>query len=130
MSSRFARIGSPSGALLAERRELERNLHDGAQQRLVALALDLKLVQPRIEDHPRAAARLLAGAREELALAIEELRQLSRGLHPPVLTSRGLRAALEGLAKRPPCRYGSRHRSPGGSRNRWRRPPTTSWPRP
>jgi signal transduction histidine kinase len=93
-------LAEASHKLLAERRELERNLHDGAQQRLVALALDLKLVQARIEDDPRAAARLLAGAREELALALEELRELARGLHPPVLRSRGLRAALEGLARR------------------------------
>jgi signal transduction histidine kinase len=88
--------------LLAARRELERNLHDGAQQRLVALALDLKLVQARIDDDPRVAARLLAHAREELALAIEELRELAQGLHPPVLRSRGLRAALEALAERAP----------------------------
>jgi signal transduction histidine kinase len=88
--------------LLSERRQLERNLHDGAQQRLVALALDLKLVQARLEDDPRGAAGLLASAREELALAIEELRELARGLHPPVLTERGLRVALEALANRAP----------------------------
>jgi signal transduction histidine kinase len=88
--------------LLAERRRLERNLHDGAQQRLVALALDLSLVQSKIEADPGGAAHLLAAAREELALAIEELRELARGLHPPVLTERGLRPALESLARRAP----------------------------
>jgi signal transduction histidine kinase len=88
--------------LLAERRRLERNLHDGAQQRLVALALDLSLVQARIEADPAGAAHLLASAREELALAIEELRELARGLHPPILTERGLRPALESLVRRAP----------------------------
>jgi signal transduction histidine kinase len=88
--------------LLSERRRLERDLHDGAQQRLVALALDLKIVQARLEHDARAAAALLAGAREELALAIEELRGLARGLHPPILTERGLRVALEAMAKRAP----------------------------
>jgi signal transduction histidine kinase len=88
--------------LLSERRRLERNLHDGAQQRLVALALELKIVQARLEEDPRAAAALLAAAREELTLAIEELRDLARGLHPPILAERGLRVALEALAKRAP----------------------------
>jgi signal transduction histidine kinase len=88
--------------LFSERRRLERNLHDGAQQRLVALALDLKIVQARLEDDPRRAADLLAAAREELALAIDELRELARGLHPPILTERGLRVALESLANRSP----------------------------
>jgi signal transduction histidine kinase len=87
---------------LSERRRLERNLHDGAQQRLVALALDLKMVQTTLEEDPRGAAQLLEAAREELALALEELRELARGLHPPILTERGLRAALEALARRAP----------------------------
>jgi signal transduction histidine kinase len=88
--------------LLSERRRLERNLHDGAQQRLVALALDLKIVQARLEEDPRGAAALLAAAREELTLAIDELRDLARGLHPPIVAERGLRVALEALAKRAP----------------------------
>jgi signal transduction histidine kinase len=88
--------------VLSDRRQLERNLHDGAQQRLVALSLDLRLVQARLEDDPAAAAELLASAREELALAIEELRELARGLHPAILTERGLQAALESLASRAP----------------------------
>jgi signal transduction histidine kinase len=87
---------------LAERRQLERNLHDGAQQRLVALALDLRLVQAKLHADPRGAELLLAAARDELALAIEELRELARGLHPAILTERGLRVALETLARRAP----------------------------
>jgi len=87
---------------LAERRQLERNLHDGAQQRLVALALDLRLVQAKLNGDPHGAGRLLAAARKELALAIEELRDLARGLHPAILSERGLRVALETLARRAP----------------------------
>jgi signal transduction histidine kinase len=95
-------LAEASHELLAERRRLERNLHDGAQQRLVALALDLQVVQARLDRDPRAAAELLAAARKELAQAIEELRELARGLHPPILTDRGLRAALAALARRAP----------------------------
>jgi signal transduction histidine kinase len=95
-------LAEVSHQLLAERRRLERNLHDGAQQRLVALALDLQVVQARLERDPGAAAQLLAAARKELAHAIEELRELARGLHPPILTDRGLRAALAALARRAP----------------------------
>jgi PAS domain S-box-containing protein len=84
------------------RRRLERNLHDGAQQRLVALSLALRLAQANVDSDPAAARELLAGASEELALALEELRELARGIHPAVLTDRGLRAALEGLARRAP----------------------------
>jgi signal transduction histidine kinase len=95
-------LAEASHELLAERRRLERNLHDGAQQRLVALALDLQVVQARLDHDPRGAAQLLAGARRELSQAIEELRELARGLHPPILTDRGLRAALAALARRAP----------------------------
>jgi signal transduction histidine kinase len=86
----------------AERRRLERDLHDGAQQRLVALALDLKRVRARLERDPGAAGELLEGAADELAAATEELRELARGIHPPVLTDRGLVPALEALASRAP----------------------------
>jgi PAS domain S-box-containing protein len=85
-----------------ERRRLERNLHDGAQQRLVALALALRLVAGKLESNPDVARELLAGAGRELALALDELRELARGLHPAVLTDRGLRAAVETLAGRAP----------------------------
>jgi PAS domain S-box-containing protein len=83
-----------------ERRRLERNLHDGAQQRLVALSLALRLALAKIDSDPAAAQAALAGAGDELALALEELRELARGLHPAVLTDRGLRAAVETLAGR------------------------------
>jgi signal transduction histidine kinase len=86
------------------RRRLERNLHDGAQQRLVSVSLVLKLAQERIQSDPGAAETILAGAREELALGLEELRELARGLHPAVLTERGLAPALEVLAARAPLR--------------------------
>lgn len=83
----------------AERRRLERNLHDGAQQRLVSLSLALRLAEAKLGD-PAAAAEILAGAGTELALALQELRELARGLHPAILTDRGLAAALESLSER------------------------------
>jgi signal transduction histidine kinase len=85
-----------------ERRKLERNLHDGAQQRLVSLSLSLRLAQGRLRDDPDNAEELLEASREELAQALEELRELARGIHPAVLTDRGLEAALEALAARAP----------------------------
>jgi signal transduction histidine kinase len=85
-----------------ERRKLERNLHDGAQQRLVSLSLSLRLAQGRITSDPEGADQLLEASREELAQALEELRELARGIHPAVLTDRGLEAALEALAARSP----------------------------
>ena len=86
----------------AERRRLERNLHDGAQQRLVALSLTLRLAQGRVHKDPGAAEKMLGAAHEELSLALEELRELARGIHPAVLSDRGLGAALEALAGRSP----------------------------
>jgi PAS domain S-box-containing protein len=84
------------------RRALERNLHDGAQQRLVALSVSLRLVESRLRDEPDAALQLLTSAQTELAQALEELRELARGIHPAVLTDRGLRPALETLVARAP----------------------------
>ena len=84
----------------AERRRIERDLHDGAQQRLVALALELQVVRSKLATDPDAAADLLEGAADELTGATQELRELARGLHPPVLADRGLVPALEALAKR------------------------------
>jgi PAS domain S-box-containing protein len=84
------------------RRKLERNLHDGAQQRLVALSVSLRLAETKLADDPRVAAGIVTGAREELALALEELRELARGIHPAVLTDRGLAAAVEALVARTP----------------------------
>jgi PAS domain S-box-containing protein len=88
------------------RRRLERNLHDGAQQRLVSLSLALRLAHARLRDAPEEAERLLAGASEELAQALEELRELARGIHPAILSERGLSAALEALAGRAPVPVG------------------------
>jgi PAS domain S-box-containing protein len=84
------------------RRGLERNLHDGAQQRLVALAVALRLVESRLRDDPDGAAEILAGARAELTQALEELRELARGIHPAILTDQGLKPALEALLNRAP----------------------------
>jgi len=85
-----------------ERRRLERNLHDGAQQRLVSLSLSLRLAQTQLQKNPEVAEQLLDSAREELSQALEELRELARGIHPAILTDRGLDAALEALASRVP----------------------------
>ncbi|MDA0181462.1 PAS domain S-box protein [Solirubrobacter phytolaccae] len=81
----------------AERRRLERNLHDGAQQRLVSLALMLRLAARRHPDDPD-----LGRAGEELAHALQELRELARGIHPAVLTERGLEPAVRAVADRAP----------------------------
>jgi len=84
------------------RRKLERDLHDGAQQRLVGLALDLRLAREKLDDDPSAAAAMLDEASTELARATAELRELARGIHPAVLSDRGLEAAVELLADRAP----------------------------
>ena len=83
----------------AERRRLERNLHDGAQQRLVSVALQLQMIQSRIDTDPALAKRLATSASEELSKSLEELRELARGIHPSVL-NHGLKAALDSLASR------------------------------
>jgi PAS domain S-box-containing protein len=85
-----------------ERRRLERNLHDGAQQRLVTLSLALRLALAKLDSDPAAARASLAEACDELAVALDELRELARGLHPAVLSERGLRAAVESVASRAP----------------------------
>jgi signal transduction histidine kinase len=83
-----------------ERRRIERDLHDGAQQRLVALALNLRMAEQRAASGDPAAAELVRQAGEEANLALKELRDLARGIHPAILTNRGLGAALEDLASR------------------------------
>jgi signal transduction histidine kinase len=85
----------------AERRRLERNLHDGAQARMVGLAAKLGLARRKAEDDPELAA-LLEESRVELMASLDELRAVARGLHPAVLTDRGLDAAVRGLAFRAP----------------------------
>lgn len=86
----------------AERRRIERDLHDGAQQRLVALAMNLGRARARYDDDPEGARHLLDEAHSDAKHALVELRDLARGLHPAVLTDRGLDAALSGLAGRSP----------------------------
>jgi signal transduction histidine kinase len=82
----------------AERRRIERDLHDGAQQRLVALAMELGRAQAKFTDDPDGARKLVDQAHAQAKEALTELRNLVRGVHPPVLTERGLDAALSGLA--------------------------------
>ena len=84
----------------AERRRIERDLHDGAQQRLVALALNLRVAEQRAASGDPGAAELVRQAGEEANLALKELRDLARGIHPAILTNRGLSAALGDLAAR------------------------------
>ena len=86
-----------------ERRRIERDIHDGAQQRLVALALQLRSAQRRLMDGSDPEVdRLLAATVNELQVAVEELRELARGVHPAILTEDGLAAALESLVSRTP----------------------------
>ena len=86
----------------AERQRLERNLHDGAQQRLVSVALGLGMVASRLESDPAGARDLLTAAQADLTRGLDELRELARGIHPAVLTERGLGPALDALAARAP----------------------------
>jgi signal transduction histidine kinase len=84
-----------------ERQRLERNLHDGAQQRLIALSLELSLLAQRVAADPDARKRVIQ-AREEIAISLEELRAVARGIHPAVLSGHGLEVALESMAARAP----------------------------
>jgi PAS domain S-box-containing protein len=83
-----------------ERRRVERNLHDGAQQRLVTVALHLHLIRRRLETEPAEVPGMIEAAQAELTMALEEIRELVQGLHPRVLSERGLATALEALAAR------------------------------
>ena len=85
-----------------QRRRLERNLHDGAQQHLVAVALKLRVARAQLETKPELTATVLDDAMQELATGLEELREIARGLHPAILTENGLAPALQALAKRLP----------------------------
>jgi signal transduction histidine kinase len=84
----------------AERRRIERDLHDGAQQRLVALAMGLGAARQRLETDPEGGARLVADAHEEAKAALKEIRDLVRGIHPVILEDRGLDAALSAVVAR------------------------------
>ncbi|MFD7429441.1 sensor histidine kinase [Streptomyces sp. NPDC059818] len=102
LDSRLQELGRSRTRLVdafeAERRRIERDLHDGAQQRLVALSMTLGLA--RLESPAQPLAGLLAKAHEEAGVALVEIRELIRGIHPQVLTDRGLRAAVEDVADR------------------------------
>ncbi|WP_229068757.1 histidine kinase [Actinoplanes sp. DH11] len=86
----------------AERRRIERDLHDGAQQRLVSLAMNLGMARANLTDTPEPARRAIAAAHDEATEALAELREFVRGLHPAVLNDRGLDAALSGIVARAP----------------------------
>jgi signal transduction histidine kinase len=83
-----------------ERRRIEQNLHDGAQQRLTALVVQLRMYEDRAREYPAAAAGMFDDASQELTLAIDELRELAHGIHPTALTDRGLPDALRSIALR------------------------------
>jgi len=97
----FSRTAAVSSAE-AERHRIERDLHDGAQQRLVALAMDLGRARERFDTEPERARQLVDEAHEEAKAALAELRNLARGIHPAVLTDRGLDAALSAIVTRCP----------------------------
>ncbi|WP_059012787.1 sensor histidine kinase [Streptomyces specialis] len=87
-------------AASADLRRIERDLHDGAQARLVALAMDLGLAKEKLTEDPETAARMVEEAHGEVKLALQELRDLARGIHPAILTDRGLGPALSAVASR------------------------------
>jgi signal transduction histidine kinase len=89
-------------AMLLERRRIERDLHDGAQQRLVALAMDLGMAKEKLKSDPEAARQLVESSHEEAKRVLSELRDLVRGIYPAVLTDRGLDAAISSVAGRSP----------------------------
>jgi signal transduction histidine kinase len=89
-------------AQAAELRRIERDLHDGAQARLVSLGMAIGLAEEMVDRDPKAARKLLAEARESSGIALVELRHLVRGIHPPVLAERGLDGAVRALAARLP----------------------------
>lgn len=89
-------------AMHLERRRIERDLHDGAQQQLVALAMDLGRAREKLEDDPEGARELIEESHERAKRAMTEMRELVRGIHPAVLTDRGLDAAVSAVASRSP----------------------------
>ncbi|MGW2177236.1 sensor histidine kinase [Streptomyces sp. NPDC001732] len=104
LATRVVELESDRGVVVdtaaADLRRIERDLHDGAQARLVALAMDLGLAKEKLTDDPEAAARMVDEAHGEVKIALQELRDLARGIHPAVLTDRGLDAALSAVASR------------------------------
>ncbi|MGK5632873.1 sensor histidine kinase, partial [Streptomyces sp. URMC 123] len=104
LATRVRELESDRGTVVdtaaADLRRIERDLHDGAQARLVALAMDLGLAKEKLLDDPETAARMVDEAHGEVKLALQELRDLARGIHPAILTDRGLGPALSALAAR------------------------------
>ncbi|MEV5332888.1 sensor histidine kinase [Streptomyces werraensis] len=104
LASRVVELESDRGVVVdtaaADLRRIERDLHDGAQARLVNLAMDLGLAKEKLREDPQAAARMVDEAHGEVKTALQELRDLARGIHPAVLTDRGLDAALSAVASR------------------------------
>ncbi|MFD7754765.1 sensor histidine kinase [Streptomyces sp. NPDC059757] len=104
LASRVVELESDRGVVVdtaaADLRRIERDLHDGAQARLVALAMGLGLAKEKLTEDPEAAARMVDEAHGEVKVALQELRDLARGIHPAVLTDRGLDAALSAIASR------------------------------
>ena len=104
LATRVVELESDRGVVVdtaaADLRRIERDLHDGAQARLVALAMDLGLAKEKLSEDPEVAARLVDEAHGEVKTALQELRDLARGIHPAVLTDRGLDAALSAVASR------------------------------
>ncbi|MFI8170292.1 sensor histidine kinase [Streptomyces sp. NPDC085931] len=104
LASRVVELESDRGVVVdtaaADLRRIERDLHDGAQARLVALAMDLGLAKEKLQEDPEAAQRMVDEAHGEVKTALQELRDLARGIHPAVLTDRGLDAALSAVASR------------------------------
>ncbi|UUU24313.1 sensor histidine kinase [Streptomyces sp. DSM 40750] len=104
LGARVVELESDRGVVVdaaaADLRRIERDLHDGAQARLVALAMDLGLAKEKLTEDPRAAAVMVDSAHGEVKTALQELRDLARGIHPAVLTDRGLDAALSAVASR------------------------------
>jgi signal transduction histidine kinase len=104
LADRVSELESDRGVVVdtaaADLRRIERDLHDGAQARLVALAMDLGLAKEKLLEDPQAAAKMVGDAHGEVKIALQELRDLARGIHPAILTDRGLDAALSSVATR------------------------------
>ncbi|WP_310726003.1 sensor domain-containing protein [Streptomyces sp. N2A] len=104
LATRVSQLESDRGVVVdtaaADLRRIERDLHDGAQARLVSLAMDLGLAKEKLAEDPQAAAKMVDEAHGEVKIALQELRDLARGIHPAILTDRGLGPALSALAAR------------------------------
>ncbi|MCX5392502.1 sensor histidine kinase [Streptomyces sp. NBC_00094] len=104
LASRVTELESDRGVVVdtaaADLRRIERDLHDGPQARLASLAMDLGLAKEKLAEDPKAAAAMVDEAHGEVKVALQELRDLARGIHPAVLTDRGLDAALSSVASR------------------------------